>query len=132
MEFPVTGNGVAATSARGFPAQGRCYHRAMKIRIALAGLALWLPAIAPAETFRCGKWIIDDETTLAELTQKCGMPTSRESRVEDVRAPNQYNGGTLKVGETVIETWTYDRGSSASPMVVTIVDGVIKKIERLK
>jgi hypothetical protein len=35
-----------------------------------------------------------------------------------------------KSGETLIETWTYDRGSTASPMVVIIVDGRIKSIER--
>jgi hypothetical protein len=47
-----------------------------------------------------------------------------------VRAPNGYTGGNVKVGETVIETWTYDLGASKSPMVVTIVDGQVKKIER--
>jgi hypothetical protein len=37
-----------------------------------------------------------------------------------------------KSGERTIETWTYLRGSRASPMVVTVVDGVIKSIERKK
>jgi hypothetical protein len=36
------------------------------------------------------------------------------------------------VGETVIATWTYDRGTSAAPMVVRIVDGRIKSIDRAK
>jgi hypothetical protein len=100
----------------------------MKTRLLLAGLAL-LPLSVSAETFRCGKWIINDETVLEELMQKCGTPTSRESRVEDVRAPNQYTGGNTKVGETVIETWTYELGPGKSLMVVTIVDGRIKKID---
>jgi hypothetical protein len=104
----------------------------MKLRAVIASVAPLSPALASAETFRCGKWIIDSETTLEELTQKCGAPTSRESRVEDVRAPNVYTGGNTKVGETVIETWIYDRGNRASAMVVTIVDGRVKKIERLK
>jgi len=104
----------------------------MRFRIIPAGIVALLPLLASAETFRCGKWIIDDETTLEALEQKCGPPTSHESRVEDVRAPNVYTGGNTKVGETVIETWVYDRGSRASPMVVTIVDGRIKSIERLK
>jgi hypothetical protein len=38
----------------------------------------------------------------------------------------------VKVGETTIETWTYDRGTQAAPMVVTIVDGRIKSIDRRK
>jgi len=102
----------------------------MKLLKAIAGVALLTPGFVSAETFRCGKWIINDDTTLAELTQKCGQPTSRDSRVEDVRARNAYTGGMEKIGETVIETWVYHRGTGALPMVVTIVDGRIKKIER--
>ncbi len=37
----------------------------------------------------------------------------------------------LKVGETTVETWTYDRGANPA-MVVTIVDGHIKSIDRQK
>ena len=47
-----------------------------------------------------------------------------------MRAPNVYTGGNNKVGETVIETWTYDLGAGKSPMVVILVDGQVKKIER--
>jgi hypothetical protein len=102
----------------------------MKFHAALVALASLLPLTASAETFRCGKWIIDEDVTREDLLHKCGTPTSRESRVEDVRAPNVYTGGNNKVGETVIETWVYDLGSGKSPMVVTLVDGQVKKIER--
>jgi hypothetical protein len=102
----------------------------MNIRCAIGALALLLPLSASAETFRCGKWIIGQDVTREELLHKCGTPTSRESRVEDVRAPNVYTGGNNKVGETVIETWVYDLGSGKSPMVVTLVDGQVKKVER--
>jgi len=98
----------------------------------LAAAVMLLPLAAPAENFRCGKWIINEATTLEELTQKCGQPTSHDSRTEDVRQRNQYTGGWMKVGETTIETWIYDRGTTAQPMVVTIVDGRIKSIERLE
>jgi hypothetical protein len=98
--------------------------------LAAAAIAVVLPLTASAETFRCGKWIIDQDTTREELLRKCGPPASRESRVEDVRAPNVYTGGNNKVGETVIETWTYDLGAGKSPMVVILVDGQVKKIER--
>lgn len=102
----------------------------MRVRTILFATALLLPLVSSAETFRCGKWVVDADLGIEELRQKCGAPTSRETRIEDVRAPNQYTGGTTKVGETIIETWTYDRGSRAAPMVVTVVDGRIKKIER--
>lgn len=102
----------------------------MKPRCAVVALASLLPLAAAAETFRCGKWIIDQDITLPDLLHKCGSPTSRESRVEDVRAPNVYTGGNTKVGETVIETWVYHLGAGKAPMVVTIIDGVVRKIER--
>lgn len=102
----------------------------MKPRSVIVAITLLLPLAASAETFRCGKWIIDQDVTLPDLLHKCGTPTSRESRVEDVRAPNVYTGGNTKVGETVIETWVYNLGPGKAPMVVTIVDGVVKKIVR--
>ena len=101
----------------------------MRFATVIAVSAL-VPATSSAETFRCGKWIIDQDITLEDLLHKCGMPASRASRVEDVRAPNVYTGGNTKVGETVIETWVYELGAGKSPMVVTIVDGQVKKIER--
>lgn len=95
-------------------------------------LAVLLPLSAGAETFRCGKWLITAEMTVNELVNKCGEPTSRESKTEDVKARNQNNGLMVTVGETTTERWTYDRGSQAAPMVVIIVDGEIKSIERLR
>jgi hypothetical protein len=69
--------------------------------------------------------------TVAELTEKCGEPTSRESKTEDVLARNNNFGLMMKVGETTVETWTYDRGANPA-MVVIIVDGHIKSIDRQK
>ena len=94
--------------------------------------ALLLPIAASAdETFRCGKWIVSSAMTVAELTGKCGEPTSRESRTEDVKARNNNVGLMMKVGETTVETWTYERGANPA-MVVIIVDGQIKSIDRQK
>ena len=94
--------------------------------------ALLLPVAASAdETFRCGNWIASSEMSVSELTAKCGEPTSRESKTEDVKARNGNNGLMLKVGETTVETWTYDRGANPA-MVVTIIDGRIKSITRQK
>jgi hypothetical protein len=93
---------------------------------------LVLPLAASAETFRCGNWIASSDMTVDELVQKCGEPTTRTSRTEDVLVRNRNNGLMLKAGETLIETWTYDRGSQSAPIVVTIIDGRIKSIERQK
>jgi hypothetical protein len=82
------------------------------------------------ESFRCGKWIVNSDLSPEEVLAKCGQPTLRESRTEDVKTRNSYTGLMQKVGETTLETWTYDRGTQAAPMVVTIVDGKIKSIDR--
>jgi len=106
----------------------------MRTLVATAGfflLAVLAGATAQADSnFRCGKWIASSDMSVTDLRAKCGEPTSRESRTEDVMVRNQNTGLMYKSGETVIETWTYDRGTTAAPMVVTIIDGRIKSIER--
>jgi hypothetical protein len=96
-------------------------------------IAAMLPLAAAAdETFRCGKWIVSSDLSPHELARKCGPPTTIESDTQDVLVRNRNNGLMVKVGETTVETWTYDRGTAGAPMVVTIVDGRIKNIERQK
>lgn len=101
----------------------------MKSALAIAS-AMLLSATAQADNFRCGKWIASEDLSVPELLARCGEPASRETRVEDVYSRNHNNGGTYKSGQMTIETWIYDRGSTAPAIVVTIVDGRIKSIER--
>ncbi len=106
----------------------------MKLRFEswwVAGLAILAPLAHADETFRCGKWVVSSDLTVEELEQKCGPPNTRESRSEDILVRNQF-GLMIKNGVTVTETWTYDRGTRAAPMVVTIVDGRIRSIDRGK
>ena len=105
----------------------------MKPALRIAAIAGLYAVISPAladESFRCNKWVVSSAMSLEEFTTKCGQPTSRESTTEDVLVRNRTTGLMVKTGETTIDTWTYDRGTQAAPMVVTIVDGVIKSIER--
>ena len=88
-------------------------------------------AASADESFRCGKWIASSDMSIEELETKCGEPTSRAASTEDVLARNQF-GLMSKVGESAKEIWIYDRGSQAAAMVVTIIDGRIKSIERQK
>jgi hypothetical protein len=70
--------------------------------------------------------------SVEELLEACGEPTNRTVEVVDVYGPNVHGAGNVKRGTTTIEKWTYDRGSQSFAMVVTIVDGVIKSIERAR
>ena len=101
-------------------------------RFLLAMFGVLLPLGATAEDFRCGKWIVNEDTTVDELVHKCGPPTTHESKTEDIRVRNRNNGLMVKMGETTTERWVYQRGTRATPMVVIIVDGKIKSIERLE
>jgi hypothetical protein len=87
------------------------------------------PKIAACdELFRCGSWLVSTQTSVAELLQKCGEPSSRQVSTADARS-HVVGGGTQKVGTTTTEIWRYDHGSK---MLVTIVDGNIQSIERGK
>jgi hypothetical protein len=96
-------------------------------------ITLLLPLAASAdETFRCGKWVVSSDLSVDEFARKCGRPTTTTSDTQDVQVRNRDTGLMVKVGKTTVETWTYDRGPTAAPMIVTIVDGRIKSIERQK
>jgi hypothetical protein len=95
-------------------------------------LALLPLAASADESFRCGRWIATSAMSVTELTEKCGQPTARASETHDVLVRNRNVGLMTKTGVTTVETWTYDRGPNAAPMIVTIVDGRIKSIERRK
>jgi hypothetical protein len=96
----------------------------------LAFVAAGMPCAHADEPFRCGKWVVTSEMTVGEITARCGAPASRTSRTDDVRVRNRNNGLMLKAGQTTVETLTWDRGPRAAAMVVTVVDGTVKSIER--
>ena len=93
---------------------------------------LFLPAAAGAETFRCGQHIASPDMSVDELLDKCGEPAQKSVEQVDVYGPNTHGAGNIKRGTVTVEKWTYDRGSQASAMVVTIEDGKIKSMERAK
>ena len=88
-----------------------------------------LPLVSFADSMRCGQHVVNEETVLAELLQKCGEPQTKDVSTEDVISRNPA-GFTRKVGTQVTERWHYQRSSASLPMVVTVVDGKIKSIAR--
>lgn len=88
------------------------------------------PAAGDSETFRCGRWVVNRELSPAEVLAKCGEPTTREVRADEIWA-RRANGSTHKVTVRV-ETWRYDRGNRAAAMLVTIIDGRITEMRREK
>ena len=100
----------------------------MRIVVVIFMLAVVAPRIGVSdETFRCGNWLVSADISVAELLRKCGKPSSQEVSSEDV-----LNAYGVKVGTSKTEVWRYDRGSRAAAMIVTIVDGQIRSMERGK
>ena len=87
------------------------------------------PWTAFAESMRCGKWVVNEESTPSEIMEKCGAPLDREQSTEDVFGKNAA-GYRLKTGTTTIERWYYQKGPGSFRMQVTIVDGDVRHIDR--
>ena len=92
-------------------------------------LALGSPWAAMADSMRCGKWVVNEGATPAELLDKCGPPQQQETTTEDSFGRNPA-GFRMKTGTSTTERWYYERGSRAFRMMVTIVDGKVRNIER--
>ena len=101
----------------------------MRIHAAAALACLLLPLAAAAESMRCGKWVVSETSSTAEILEKCGEPQQKDVSKEDVVARN-VSGYVTKVGVKVTERWRYQRSNNVLPMLVTIVDGKVVSIER--
>jgi len=91
--------------------------------------ATFFPAMASHadDSVRCGNYIVNSDASVDELLDKCGTPTTKEITEDEVWAPTE-DGGRRTVGKTVTQVWTYDRGSRAFKIIVTIIDNKIKTI----
>jgi hypothetical protein len=87
------------------------------------------PLAASADSMRCGKWVVSETSSSAEILEKCGEPQQKDVTKEDVYSKNTI-GGTNKIGVKVTERWRYQASKQVLPMLVTIVDGKVVSIER--
>ena len=99
-------------------------------QIALVTVSLLiLPLAASAASMRCGKWVVSETASTAEILKKCGEPQKKDVSHEDVYVRNAL-GNTNKAGVKVTERWRYQASNRVLPMLVTIVDGKVVSIER--
>lgn len=104
------------------------------MRALVASLALLsVCTAAPAEeAMRCGNSVVTTPISLEELLRKCGEPTSKEVSTEDIRTAGKPGAASRAIGTTTTEKWTYRSDAQSLPMIVTIIDGRVTKIERGK
>ena len=100
------------------------------MRSLLSSLLLFLACSASAESMRCGKWVVDERATPAEIAQKCGEPQDKRITREDVLGKNAL-GNPIKLGVMTKEQWYYRASTRSLPMRVTVVDGKVTLIERV-
>jgi hypothetical protein len=87
------------------------------------------PILSSAGSMRCGKWVVNEESSVAEIAEKCGQPQEKEITEQDVLAKNNA-GYPVKLGVQVTERWYYKPTPGKLKMLVTIVDGKVKSIAR--
>jgi hypothetical protein len=102
---------------------------ALTLSLLISSLAM---TTAHADSMRCGKWVVTSDVTIDELVSKCGEPASKQVSTRDIYGAGigATAGRTRKVGVSTTEYWTFDRGSRAFRMIVTIIDGKVASIER--
>ena len=122
---------VSEAVGRGFDSRRARHFSAARLAGILC-LAATFAAPVSAETFRCGQRIASADMSVDELVDACGEPDEKIVEVVDIYGPNVHGAGNVKRGTSTVEKWTYDRGPQSFTMVVTIVDGEIKGIERAK
>jgi len=83
---------------------------------------------AADDVFRCGSKLIDTSLSMEEVKARCGEPTQRT--VEEIEhRSRRANGSTYVSGTVLVETWTYDRGSSSFPAVLRFEGGKLVSVE---
>ncbi|MEJ6005966.1 DUF2845 domain-containing protein [Paucibacter sp. AS339] len=109
-------------------------------------LALAALLLAPAaHAFRCNSYVIDAGMHKAEVQQKCGAPSTRDSRTEkriirvrdgalNTTRPGMVNGQVLEQEREIlvsIEEWTYNFGPSQFMQLLIFEDGRLKAVQDL-
>lgn len=86
-------------------------------------------AAGAAETLRCGGSLVDPGMVMAEVEAKCGPPDEREVEQVPIRGRTAA-GGSIVIGQTTVERWTYERGLRF-PALLTFEDDRLERIEYL-
>lgn len=103
-----------------------------RLLVLAAGL---LPAIAAADTMRCGSALISDGDSIDRVLEYCGEPQQRR-RTWIQRQPRFEFGGQeipfQGTEDVPVDVWTYDFGSSRLMRRVRFIAGKVQSIVTLE
>ena len=109
----------------------------MKPFIAVLGLLLCaaLPAVAGADSFRCGTRLVTDGDSTDKVEALCGAPTSIQRREILQRRVRWFRGRpyyySLEPEPVEVEVWTYNLGSRKLMRRLKFEDGLLVDVETL-
>ena len=84
--------------------------------------AVFLPALADADSYRCGRKIVRSGDPVSRLLELCGKPKRKDSGSETI----EVSGVPRKVK---VQRWYYKQGSRRLERVVFVYRGKIAAIE---
>jgi hypothetical protein len=88
----------------------------------LAVLGLWLNAEATADSYRCGRRLIQSGDSSADVLRVCGKPRHKERGHESVR----IDGAPQSVS---VERWYYKKSNRSLERIVLIYRGKVIAIQ---
>jgi hypothetical protein len=88
-------------------------------------------AHAQPDTFWCANQLVREGMAATEIARRCGEPDAVEQIEEPIFARN-VNGGTYQIGVTIIEIWTYDRGTQRFPARIKIDNGIATEVALIR
>lgn len=108
---------------------------ATRFLAAIAAALLVVPAIASADSMRCGSKVISEGDSIDEVLAYCGEPVERH-RTWIRRQPRfEYGGREIPFpGEedVPVDVWTFDFGASRLMRRVRFVAGEVDRIDTLE
>ena len=100
-----------------------------------AGAVMMLPALADADSMRCGSRVVKEKDTIEEVVAACGEPVSKQ-RTWIQRAPQFELGGqdySFPGTEDVpVDLWTFDLGPNQFLRQVRFIAGEVDSITTLE
>ena len=112
----------------------RCWLAVVLAAAAAVMASLLAPALAAADSMRCGSRIVKEEDSIDKVLAVCGEPVTKE-RTWIQRAPQFEWGGndySFPGREDVpVDLWTYDFGPNKLRMRVRFVAGQVQSITPL-
>jgi len=88
----------------------------------LLGISFLFPQAVFGDSFRCGRKVIRNGDTAADLVQKCGEPQSRDSAQEELWLNRTHQ-------KVRVERWHYKQGSSKLARVVLVYRGEVVGVQ---